>query len=205
MKKILLTENEFAKVSKILCEEEYHNGLIGYLYTDDLYKAVQTQYTLKDFLNHFLKYPEELYYISKDSDIREYAGLEEIDCELVFVDEEKEEKVKKDLTDIFENFKAENFKFYEDKLELSDRRLIWDLPNDVDFDKDLYEDLCNQAIEDFEEEFSEDLFILGRGNRHVCVEDCFENASKYNDMCKFIEKLQNGIVEDYKRIIKEND
>ena len=76
---------------------------------------------------------------------------------------------------------------------------------DAEIDE-IYYQLVDSKIAEFEEETGLELYLLGRSGRHVCVESNFSNAAKYDELCEAQQKLKKKYIEDivdYSKKIKK--
>lgn len=61
------------------------------------------------------------------------------------------------------------------------------------------EDACTK----FEAQTGIEVLLLGRSGRHVCVDNNFENAIRYEELCDIQRKMQDKYVEDIEKLAKE--
>ena len=99
-----------------------------------------------------------------------------------------------------------NVKFYRGMLELSDDRLEFE---QVDFKKLTSEQindiectrqiLLDNAIKKFESKTKVDIYLEGRSNNCVCIENNFKNALKFDEL----QQLQKEIKDEYVEKVNE--
>lgn len=82
---------------------------------------------------------------------------------------------------------------YGDYLQLSDEHILWHIDNDIDFD--LYNDICNEYLDKFEDETGVRVFCCGRNGRRVCVDFTAENLQMYDDLMLVCERLQEEMID----------
>ena len=82
----------------------------------------------------------------------------------------------------------------KDTLELSDRRVLWNITCD-NFDEDLYSMSVQSAARRFMTQFGVPVYIVGRSGRHVVVEDNRENRKWYRRMAEYVRKQQDELIE----------
>lgn len=87
---------------------------------------------------------------------------------------------------------SEDFK--RDMLELSDRRVLWNITCD-NFDEDLYWISAESAARRFMTQFGVPVYIVGRSGRHVVVEDNRENRKWYRRMVEYVREKQDELIE----------
>lgn len=85
-----------------------------------------------------------------------------------------------------------NVKFYDGKLELSDRHIAWEI--DADIDDEEYWKLADQYSDKFDKEFSVNSGYDGRGARHYVVDDTAENILRYNELKNGLKKYQDEFI-----------
>lgn len=87
---------------------------------------------------------------------------------------------------------------YEGKLELTAEHVYWKFYNprftdDPCFD-DIYQMMVQDEIDDFKNTFGQDIYLLGRSGRHVCVDDTPENRERYFEMQKEAQRQINNLI-----------
>lgn len=97
------------------------------------------------------------------------------------------------VNEIIDKFPKE-FKLYDGKIELSDNHTIWDIEGD--FDMGEYFGTVADAVEEFEEITGEELHLLGRNGRHVCVDFTTENMLNYEYLCETQKDLEQGVIDE---------
>lgn len=80
----------------------------------------------------------------------------------------------------------------ENFIELSDNHTLWKINANIsEYD---YVEYVNAAAEEFEQETGTPLYFLGRSGRHVCVENTYENAIRYDELCAVQNRLEDEMV-----------
>ena len=79
-------------------------------------------------------------------------------------------------------------------LELSDRRVLWNITCD-NFDEDLYCMSVQSAARRFMTQFGVPVYIVGRSGRHVVVEDNRENRKWYRRMVEYVREKQDELIQ----------
>ena len=81
---------------------------------------------------------------------------------------------------------ATEIETYEGKLELTAEHVYWKFYNPRFTDdpcfEDIYRMMVQDEIDDFKKKFGQDIYLLGRSGRHVCVDDTPENRERYFEM-----------------------
>lgn len=107
-----------------------------------------------------------------------------------------------------------NVKFYEGDrgepyIELNDNRTLWDIeaPDEYGADEDgsfevVYSDIVQEACQDFKDETGEELYLLGRMGRHVCVANHYVNAIRYNELKAVQEKYEKQVIDKANAYLK---
>lgn len=117
-----------------------------------------------------------------------------------------------DYLDALEDNKYYSDEFGREMLQLSDKRVLWDINNE-NFDFDEYCIECDYALKKLSEKYGTEFYLLGRSGRHVCVEDTKENRKRFYKMQKDVEEMQNEIISKFsnvnensklRRIVKES-
>lgn len=91
-------------------------------------------------------------------------------------------------------------KTYDKYIELSDKRIMWNLYNDKISQETadiLYNSLVENAFWAFFEIYGTHFVQLGRSGRHICVENTPKNRQNYCRMVKTIERLQREIINKF--------
>lgn len=83
---------------------------------------------------------------------------------------------------------------YEGKLELSDNHTLWNI--DKGISEDDYIRIVDGAAEDFEAETGEQVYLLGRSGRHVCVDLTPKNLLNFDELQKKQEELEKQVIAD---------
>lgn len=89
----------------------------------------------------------------------------------------------------------------KDMLELSDRRLLWEVPNGVM--ECVWNDACDNSLEKLSEHYHTQFYALGRGSRHVCVENTPKNKRNYRHMIKRVKEEQDLLLGILNLIFKQ--
>ena len=84
-------------------------------------------------------------------------------------------------------------KYYNDDLELSDRKVMFDIHTDID-PLDYWDD-ADQWLVQFDIDNNTDTHYAGRGNRHIIIEDNFDNFIRYPQLRDKMRELQDAFVE----------
>lgn len=84
-------------------------------------------------------------------------------------------------------------KYYNDDLELSDRRVMYEIHTDID-PLDYWDD-ADQWLVQFDMDNNTDTHYAGRGNRHIIIEDNFDNFIRYPQLRDKMRELQDAFVE----------
>ena len=61
----------------------------------------------------------------------------------------------------------------------------------------------DDACLEFQQKTGVEVYLLGRSGRHVCVDNTFENAIQYEELCDVQSKMQDKYVEDIEKLAKE--
>lgn len=72
--------------------------------------------------------------------------------------------------------------------------------NQLDISQQFYLD---DARFEFQQKTCVEVYLLGRSGRHVCVDNTFENAIQYEELCDVQSKMQDKYVEDIEKLAKE--
>lgn len=87
---------------------------------------------------------------------------------------------------------------YEGKLELTAEHVYWKFYNPRFTDdpcfEDIYQMMVQDEIDNFKKKFGQDIYLLGRSGRHVCVDDTSENRERYFEMQSEVESQINGLI-----------
>lgn len=95
---------------------------------------------------------------------------------------------------------------YEGYLQLHDHRTMWKLENPTlpDYEADrIYNNLVEQACDMFKERTGQVLLLLGRMDRHVCVEDTKENSRRYQWLKKIAIELEDWVITAFNEAVPE--
>lgn len=94
-------------------------------------------------------------------------------------------------------------------IQLSADQIMFDLDHSKLTDDDYNQlDLGQQAYLDdacleFQQKTGVEIYLLGRSGRHVCVDNNFENAIRYEELCDVQSKMQDKYIEDIEKLAKE--
>lgn len=103
----------------------------------------------------------------------EIPDFEEVDSEFYdILDEDIYIEACNKLIDLLRDVK-----YYDGYIQLSDNRTFNNI--DADISDDMYNMELESVIRDFEDRNNVEVYLLGRNNRHVCVEDEFDNVYRY--------------------------
>lgn len=98
----------------------------------------------------------------------------------------------------FNTYYSEELK--KDMLELSDRRLLWEVPNGVM--EYVWNGACDNSLEKLTEHYHTQFYALGRGGRHVCVEITPKNKRNYPYMVKRVKEEQDLLLDILNLVFK---
>lgn len=141
------------------------------------------------------------YGIPSFEEIQEYADFSEKDYEIIKSELEK-------LT---------NLPHYNGMLELSDNHTLNTLGDRVgdisESDSELLLDIYNTqlqvAFDSFEENTGVECYTEGRMGRHICVEDTYQNASRFEELQSIQREMESTlidtVVEEFKNEVGEPD
>ena len=86
----------------------------------------------------------------------------------------------------------------ETMLELSDKRVLWDVDiADKTQEREYYIE-CRNALADLSNHYHTEFGGFGRSGRHICVRDTPANRRNYRHMVKAVEREQERIIEMFK-------
>lgn len=86
----------------------------------------------------------------------------------------------------------EIMKYYDGLIELSDRRILWEVKSDYTEDDLAY--IADWACFDFKIIYGVEVYCEGRSARHICVDDTPQNRRAYANMKRTVRRLQNKII-----------
>jgi hypothetical protein len=86
--------------------------------------------------------------------------------------------------------------FREDMLEVSDRRMLWEIHSD-DFNEDEYYLRCDAARNRLSQHYHTDIVFCGRSGRHVCMRNTPTNRRNYRHIVKAVRREQDEILKMY--------
>ena len=94
-------------------------------------------------------------------------------------------------------------------IELSDKALgnyfhDYDYDTDGDYVWDVFNNMAERYIEDFQEEYGVELVIGGRGGKHVCCRGNYKVIHEFNKFIKTIEDWQADLLNEINEWIDEN-
>ena len=94
----------------------------------------------------------------------------------------------------------------EEWIEFSEKPILAYIDGEMDDDMyDAFNQMCQDEIENCNNEFDIELTILGKGGKHVCSVPTFNVVHNYDKIVKYIEEAQDCIIKDMNDIIKENN
>lgn len=88
---------------------------------------------------------------------------------------------------------------YDGYLQLNDNHTLWSIPDGVSLDD--YNYFVSQSCQVFEEVSGQELLLLGRSGRHVCVDAIPENFVKYNFLCDLQGAMEQDVIDDCKEMV----
>lgn len=121
----------------------------------------------------------------------EIPDFEEVDSEFYdVIDEDIYNEAREKLIDLLRNVK-----YYDGYIQLSDNRTFYNIDADIS-DDDMYtvELVLESVKKEFEDRNKVKVYLLGRSNRHVCVEDNFDNVCRYADLVEEAERAEEKFI-----------
>lgn len=114
-------------------------------------------------------------------------------------------KLEQTVKEVFDLLNSPAIKRYGDKLELSDNRTMWniDAPMQDETDYYVYSDIVNEAIDMFKDQEGIDLGVEGRSGRHITVEDTYDNAKNYFELCDKVQDYEDWVIKGYTEYAKD--
>lgn len=92
-------------------------------------------------------------------------------------------------------------------LQLNDDRMTnkLDIPDDVDDDylSDTISIYVKDASDTFYQETGVKIHLFGRSDRHVCIENTFENLLKYNELREKALRMEKNVIENVDDDLKQ--
>ena len=85
-----------------------------------------------------------------------------------------------------------NLDYYDGYIELNDNRTLWEINKELDMDD--YSIYVESAVKEFENMTGVTLYLLGRGSRHICVENTYKNAERFEELCNIQHKLETKLI-----------
>ena len=82
---------------------------------------------------------------------------------------------------------------YNGYIQLSNNRTLWDIVTEIDTDE--YNQCVLEAIHKFEAKTNVKVSCLGRNGKHICVEDSYENAVRFDELCNIQKSLEREIID----------
>ncbi|MCD8211638.1 MAG: hypothetical protein LUC17_01250 [Oscillospiraceae bacterium] len=135
-------------------------------------------------------------YFLYDEDMPGYEDLEEE----YDIDKNTYNKVVSFFNELDSKLKSGEIETYIDDrvlfLELSDRHVFWDLESEEDIPLEYLEFLIDHYLADFKEQTGIDVYLLGRSNRHACVDFTLENIINYDNLKYTWENYENDFIDD---------
>ena len=90
--------------------------------------------------------------------------------------------------------------FNNELLQLSDRRVMWDITNKIpdgyEVDDEMYGAVVFQHLENLEERYHTEFYVCGCNGRHICVEDTPTNRRNYRHMVKAVNNAIDSIINE---------
>lgn len=102
------------------------------------------------------------------------------------------------------NIHNEKDSIYDGYLQLHDNHAIFKLDN-PDRDDSAFYFLVDSALEQFESVTGERPYLLGRSNRHFCVELNYENAKNYEELKKVALELEQWAIDEFNHDESQDD
>ena len=90
-------------------------------------------------------------------------------------------------------------KYYRGYIQLHNNRTLWDINLANEIDEQHYSILLDNAIAEFESKTGQEVFLLGRSGRHVCVNDTEENRKNYSRLKRLALRLEKELIKDFNR------
>lgn len=139
-----------------------------------------------------------------DGDINRFPDKDAMDY-IADVTPKEYKIIKQKVTQAINNV-ADNF--YNGYIELSNNATINELRgnfDDVDPDQVMqeYSSIVNSAFAQFEADTGVEIWQDGRMGRHIIVEDNFNNAYNYNDLCNKQEELEEWVIDELEKAYPE--
>lgn len=101
------------------------------------------------------------------------------------------------------NMLPDEFATYDGKIELSRNATLMDIDN-AKVDDFVYQSLVEEACSAFEETTGQEVSLLGRNGRHVCVEFNVENLLNYSSLKETQQEFERSLIKDCNEYGKEN-
>ena len=83
--------------------------------------------------------------------------------------------------------------FRQNMLEVSDRRMLWEIHSD-NFSEEEYYCECNYTRIILSQHYHTEISFCGRSGRHVCVRDTPTNRRNYRHIVKAVKREQDRIL-----------
>lgn len=110
----------------------------------------------------------------------------------------------KKLLESFKDILAdENFKIYNNMIQLADDHVLFDIH--VDIDPEEYWIIARQYCEDFEELTAEEIYADGRCSRHIVVENTVKNFFNFRELRELQQQLQKDFIDEINKTGVERD
>lgn len=155
--------------------------------------------TLSDFIYRW--YREEDNFPTYEDVVEEYAA---------YCSKDECQNIVNELSNVVDEceYYGENNRSY---LQLHDNHTLnqinvpdTSMYTDAEID-DMYYQLVDSKIAEFEEETGQELYFLGRSGRHVCVEDTADNVLMYAELRDIAERLEAEVIYDMNHLGLGND
>lgn len=149
----------------------------------------------KNIIKENVEVPADIYdlceYMYKESEnkidwIPEYEDIIDMyDMDISKEDYDKAYEIVKGLVD--------KIVIYNDLIQLSDNHTANEI--DANIDEEEYWNQVQFALETLSEDIGTEVYAEGRMNRHICVDNTFENALKYDDFCKAQKEAEKDLID----------
>lgn len=147
----------------------------------------------------------EYYYDSIDAVVSSPDNLQDFLGNLCFVEDYDFNQLAKAVEEVYALYNSPALVRYDASddgygvcLELSDNHTLWDIDT-PDFDDEEYCFVVESARKQFEEVTGVECFLVGRSGRHVCVEDTFDNATRYFELCDVQRDLEESVINTFNK------
>ena len=142
------------------------------------------------------------YWDSQTADLPLEELQAELDCLDSFWDAEEFDETElrdtiRQTINLADDIKENHFykhEYNEPCIQLSDNHTLWEI--NADISEEEYDCFVLEAISAFKEQTHTDLYCLGRRGRHICVANTYENAIRFDELCKVQKTLENNLIEE---------